>query len=154
MAYKFGMYGQAVIKAVEYYKELIRISKMTPKKALLDSWEKAIKECTDSKTNQDKGCPKCAFLGLCEEGYVNGIPKPSIGFPYTTSVKNKAYAIEAAKILLNSRSQPDCKYDEIWKKVREIVLKQFETVPIKQQGAMNVVFALKAKGMLNWPKDM
>ena len=36
-----------------------------------------------------------AFLGLCEEGLVKGIPPGD----YTKSVKNKQYAIDAVRLL-------------------------------------------------------
>ena len=38
----------------------------------------------DSKSSQEKGCPKSAFLGLCEEGFIKEISKGK----YTSSVKN------------------------------------------------------------------
>jgi hypothetical protein len=45
---------------------------------------------------QKKGCPRGAFLGLCEEGLVKGIPAGN----YTTSKDNKAYAVRAAELLI------------------------------------------------------
>ena len=47
------------------------------------------------KASAMKGCPRAAFLGLCEEGLVKGIPCGN----YTKSKKNKEYAIEAVKFL-------------------------------------------------------
>jgi hypothetical protein len=42
-----------------------------------------------------KSCPRGAFLGLCEEGLVKGIPPGH----YTSSKDNKAYAVRAAALL-------------------------------------------------------
>jgi hypothetical protein len=42
-----------------------------------------------------KGCPRGAFLGLCEEGLVKGIPAGHYG----ASRDNKAYALRAAELL-------------------------------------------------------
>ena len=47
---------------------------------------------------QKKGCPKNTFLGLCEEGFVRGIPRGS----YTRSRLNKGYALLALKALRHS----------------------------------------------------
>jgi hypothetical protein len=48
-----------------------------------------------SPTARKKGCPRGAFLGLCEEGMVKGIPAGR----YTSSRENKAYAIRAVTLL-------------------------------------------------------
>jgi hypothetical protein len=42
-----------------------------------------------------KGCPRGAFLGLCEAGLVKGIPAGR----YTASKDNKDYAVRAAALL-------------------------------------------------------
>ena len=48
-----------------------------------------------SPTARKKGCPRGAFLGLCEEGMVKGIPPGQ----YASSKENKAYAVRAATLL-------------------------------------------------------
>lgn len=48
-----------------------------------------------SPAARKKGCPRGAFLGLCEEGLVKGIPAGH----YTKSKDNKAYAVRAAALL-------------------------------------------------------
>ena len=52
-----------------------------------------------SATAQRKACPRGAFLGLCEEGLVRGIPPGH----YTTSTDNKGYAVRAAALLAEGR---------------------------------------------------
>ena len=48
-----------------------------------------------SAAARKKGCPRGAFLGLCEEGLVKGI----LAGHYTTSKDNKAYAVRAVALL-------------------------------------------------------
>jgi len=77
-----------------------------------------------------EGCPKCAFLGLCEEGFARGVPQGN----YTSSKKNKQYAVDAVTIL---KENPDLANDpaSLWK----LVIKG-ETIKYHQQ--MDVVTVL------------
>lgn len=60
------------------------------------AWTNAAKKCfPNSPSMQAKPCPRCTFLGLCEEGLVKGINKGS----YTTSVLEKGYAVNAVNTL-------------------------------------------------------
>jgi|AMWB02.1.fsa_nt_gi hypothetical protein len=62
----------------------------------LGAWVEAAQELFPGKpSSQRKGCPKDAFLGLCEEGLVKGIPKGC----YCNSFKNKGYALDAIALL-------------------------------------------------------
>ena len=59
-------------------------------------WENAMEKLyPTSPTARKKSCPRGAFLGLCEEGLVKGIP----AVRYTTSKDNKAYAVSAVALL-------------------------------------------------------
>ena len=59
-------------------------------------WESAMASLyPTSPTARKKGCPRGAFLGLCEEGLVKGIPAGR----YTSSKDNKDYAVRAAILL-------------------------------------------------------
>lgn len=61
-----------------------------------EAWDEAAREIFPGKLpSQCKGCPRDAFLGLCEEGLVKGIPKGC----YCKSVKNKGYALDAVALL-------------------------------------------------------
>jgi len=84
-------YGDAAIKAVDLYKSTVVKS---PKSA----WERATRELFPSETSRNKGCTKDAFLGLCQEGLITGIPEGN----YTLSYKNKRYAKRAVEILRES----------------------------------------------------
>jgi hypothetical protein len=59
-------------------------------------WESAMKRLyPTSPAARKKGCPRGAFLGLCEDGLVKGLPADH----YTASKDNKAYAVHAAALL-------------------------------------------------------
>ena len=91
----------------------------------------AVKEVfPKSKSCQEKGCPRGAYLGLCEEGLVRDVPLGD----HTRSKKNKAYAISAATIL---RKQPHIAQDTdaLW----NMALGGLRKVP---KGQMEVVLAL------------
>ncbi|ANY68766.1 hypothetical protein BBD42_21570 [Paenibacillus sp. BIHB 4019] len=82
----------------------------------LIAWKKAAAEAFGEGTwAQRKGCPKNAFLGLCEEGLVQGI-KPGSYAERSTSQKNKNYAVKAVQIL---RDKPELVDDKLglWREV-------------------------------------
>jgi hypothetical protein len=59
-------------------------------------WESAMEKLyPTSMAARKKSCPRGAFLGLCEEGLVKGIPAGR----YTASKDNKAYAVRAVALL-------------------------------------------------------
>lgn len=77
------------------------------------AWNAAVREVfPKSESQQKKGCPRGAFLGLCEEGLVAGILRGS----YTRSKLNKDYAIRAVKLLREDQSQVDAP-EVLWKRV-------------------------------------
>jgi hypothetical protein len=101
-------YGQAAIRAVDLFNKKVVES---PTKA----WERATGEFFgEGSWGQKKGCPKNAFLGLCEEGLVENIPPGVYNFRKTS--KNKDYAITAVNVV---REQPELldNIPELWKKV-------------------------------------
>lgn len=82
-----------------------------------------------------KGCPKGAFLGICEEGLVQGI-RPG---QYTRSKDNKRYAVEAIKALKETPSltgDPDA----LWRAVPDH--------PLNENGQMDVVISLWERGLI------
>lgn len=59
-------------------------------------WESAMEKLYPTSTAaRKKSCPRGAFLGLCEEGLVKGIPAGV----YKASKDNKAYAVRAVALL-------------------------------------------------------
>ena len=77
----------------------------------IQAWELAtIQVFPTSKSSQNKSCPKSAFLGLCEDGYIPNVEQGE----YTRSKKNKEYAIKGISLV---SSNPDMTEAELWKKV-------------------------------------
>jgi hypothetical protein len=63
-------------------------------------WESAMERLyPTSPAARKKGSPRGAFLGLCEEGLVKGIPAGR----YAASKDNKAYAVRAAALLAEGK---------------------------------------------------
>ena len=103
-----------------------------------DAWGKSAREIFPTqKASREKPCPKCAFLGLAEEGLVQGVPPGN----YTKSRDNKRYALMAVKAL---RTDPDLVNDA--KRLWEIVMAGEEKQHNEQ---MCVVLALWQNGDLN-----
>ena len=82
---------------------------MDPAEAWVDAARKIF---PTSSALQNKGCPKGAFLGLCNRGMIEGVP----GSEYSRPTKNGEYAVAAVEVLRTNRflaSQPDL----LWKKI-------------------------------------
>lgn len=125
-------YSTAAIKAAEMLQE----TKTTPELA----WERAVRIAfPDSKSSQQKDCPKNTFLALCETGKVKGV-KPG---NYTKSDDNKRYAIKALRILSNSAK--DFTPAVLWAEV----LKTESDKTKKHNRQMNVVLALVSGGLIS-----
>lgn len=124
-------YGRAALRAVEICRTTT--APLTPPEA----WELATSELFGAGTPaQKKGCPKGAFLGLCQVGYVTGIPKGD----YTRSEKNREYAVAAAALLAAEPQLAD-NWPELWKRVLKGDSKQHNS-------QMQVVIALWQYGLL------
>jgi hypothetical protein len=82
-----GQYGEAAVKATKRYRS------GNPRLA----WDDAVREVTESRTSQEEPCPRCAYLGLCEDGHVSGIPKGD--YCLSKHKKNKEYALKALRLL-------------------------------------------------------
>jgi hypothetical protein len=125
-------YSIAAIKAAE----MLQQTKTTPELA----WERAVRIAfPNSKSSQEKPCPKNTFLALCETGKLKGI-KPGI---YTNSDDNKRYAIKALRILSNNTK--DFTPAALWTEV-------LQTEPDKTKkhnSQMNVVIALVNNGLIS-----
>ncbi len=123
-------YGDAAITAV-------RLVASGGAKHAADAWEVAVDRFfPDSPSSRAKGCPRGAFLGLCESGLVKGVPNGS----YTRSKLNKQYAVAAVLIL---RKRPSLVGDpgQLW----QIVVGSAAKV---QNSQMDVVLALWKRGLI------
>ena len=130
-------HGEVAINAVELYEHYKTIGDdISPKEA----WEKATPKTFNSVTpGKPKDCATAAFLGLCENGDIIGIPEPPDGSRYTTSIKNKQDAIDAVKILRKHARYRDDP-DSLWKKL--------PNKPRTHNNQMHVVTALWKAGLI------
>lgn len=116
-----GKYGEAATNAIA----LVLKEGKAPKEA----WHQAAQYVFDGPSAQKKGCPRGAFLGLCEAGIVKGIPKGK----YTKSVKNKEYGLHGYTILQEHPELADAP-NELWARVAE--------GEIRHNSQMDVVIAV------------
>ena len=125
-------YGKAAVRALAIYRGGVA----SPR----DAWNDAVEKIfLGSKSSQEKGCPRDAFLGLCEEGLVCDVPHGK----YTRSKDNKRYAVDAVNILRNG----PCLAKDIttlWNKVLGGQIKA-------HNGQMDVVVALWQNGDITPP---
>jgi hypothetical protein len=103
--------------------------------SITEIWTTSAKEVFETKSSQEKSCPKNTFLGLCEEGLVKGIPKGN----YTKSVKNKGYAIRAIAILKHNK-HITFSPKKLWEKL--------ELGDKRSNSQMDVVLALWENGLI------
>src|SRR5579862_5565047 len=119
-------YGKASVSAA-------RECQQNPALNPADAWMAAVSREFTSEESRKKCCPRGAFLGLCEEGLVIGVPQGT----YTTSRSNKAYAISAVSLLRDSPELID-DLSELWRRVSHK----------KHNQQMQVVAALWREGLL------
>lgn len=121
-------YGEAAIMAARE-----RASANTDPKA---RWESAMERLyPTSPAARSKGCPRGAFLGLCEEDLVKGIPAGH----YTASRDNKEYAVRAVTFLIEKEQHSS--RSELWQAATNGAGK-------KENGQMDVVLALWNNGLI------
>jgi len=124
-------YGEAALMAVrmETYGKAL-----TP----AERWQDAVmKLYPTSPAAQRKGSPRGAFLGLCEEGLVKGIPPGESTTPSSRQV-NKGYAIKAVQLL---RAGTHKTVSQLWAAVNEDEAKAHDS-------QMDVVLALWKNGLI------
>lgn len=79
-----------------------------------EAWNAAAREAFPGKLPaQRKGCPRSAYLGLCEEGLVAGVPRGVFG----AGRANKSYAIDAARLLASGEARPEDGPAALWRRV-------------------------------------
>jgi hypothetical protein len=99
-------------------------------------WKSAMERLyPTSPPARKKPCPRGAFLGLCEEGLVKGIPPGR----YTASKENKAYAVKAAALLTEGTRQ--WSIGELWQAATNDPEKTHKS-------QMDVVLALWKNGLI------
>ncbi|OMD48470.1 DUF6979 family protein [Paenibacillus odorifer] len=121
-------YAQSAIRAVELCK-----LKVSP----IDAWNTAtLEHYKRDSDSQKKGCPRYAFLGLCEEGLIKGVRSGT--YILKSKNKNKVYAVKAVELL---KANPELAKDK--KRLWNEVVKGDK----KHNSQMNVVLALWGNGL-------
>lgn len=120
-------YGVITLNAIE----LIRLQ-FSPTEA----WYCAVK-------GKEKGCPKSAFLGLCQFGWVKDVPRGEYLSSRALNGPNKDYAIRAAQRLL-ANPETDYAPGQLW----NLSITGFIEPPANHNQQMNVVLALREAGLL------
>ena len=122
--------------------KLIRGQRRAPRDAWRESCEKKFGEKREATR---KPCPHGAYLGLCEDGEINGVNKGDYMRSRLGRKKNKEYAVEAVKLL---RSYPHLASDkkQLWEKVRE---KTCAETTLRHNSQLDVVLALWSEGFIN-----
>jgi len=128
-----GKYGKAAILATKnYYNSNF--------KDITQAWHTAMLEIFPIQVaSRKKGCPKAAFLGLCEAGYVSGVPKGE--YLKKENSDNKRYAIDAVNLLNNSYDLTTTSPANLWK----LVMNGESKTPNSQ---MDVVLSLWKHGLI------
>ncbi len=104
----------------------------------LQAWEEAVRVAfPQSHSLQNKACPRGAYLGLCEEGMVAGVPRGT----YTRSKDNKQYAVRAAQLLQHNPGLATAGPEQLWDRVMEGNSKAHNS-------QMDVVLTLWQRGLL------
>jgi hypothetical protein len=99
-------------------------------------WESAMEKLyPTSPSARKKGGPRGAFLGLCEEGLIKGIPAGH----YTASPDNKAYAVSAVALLAEEKQS--WSISSLWRAVTNDPEKT-------HNGEMDIVLALWKNGLI------
>ena len=99
-------------------------------------WQSAMEKVyPTSPLARKKGGPRGAFLGLCEEGLVKGIPAGN----YTTSKDDKAYAVGAAELLIAGTQS--WSISQLWRAVTDDPEKAHNS-------QMDIVLALWKNGLI------
>lgn len=123
-------YGNVAVRAVEKIRSGAAGSPAA-------AWDEAAREAFPGRVHrQKKGCPRGAFLGLCDEGRVLGVPAGT----YTRSIDNKAYALRAARLL---HSDP-----ELANQGRRALWNRVEAKAGSHNSQMDVVLGLHQNGLL------
>jgi hypothetical protein len=88
-----------------------------------------------SPAARKKGSARGAFLGLCEEGLVLGVPAGS----YKANRESKAIAVRAARLLMEGSQR--WSIGTLWRAATDDAEK-------KEDGQLDVVFALWKNGLI------
>ena len=130
------IYGRAAILAAKD----CRLSSCAPKEA----WDNAINGVTKSPDSRTKCCPRGAFLGLCEDGLVDGIPRGT--YILSGKKENKEYAVTAVGMLRDGFPPAEGSL-ALWPKILQRIPNTTQAHKA-HNGQMDVVLALWCNGFI------
>jgi len=115
-----------------------------PSVSPVDRWDTAVRQLYPEKPYmQKKTAPRTAFLGLCEEGRVKGIPTGQ----YSPSNPNKGYALRAVELLeAGTHRTIAALWTEVSRRSPEADEDPADELP--HNGQMDVVLALWKNGLI------
>ena len=131
-----NLYGRVAIQAVGFISDSIEDE---PRAA----WTKAAERLCSSKHSARKVCPRSAFLGLCEEGHVRGVPEGQYVRRKGAQKYNKRYAVKAVGLLRDGVVSGDNGPQELSR-----LIQSTESKKTSHQGGMDVVLALWRNGLI------
>ena len=131
-----GKYGETAVRAVG----LLRSSRTSAE----DAWRRAAAEVfPDSPEARAKVCPRETFLGLVQQGLVNGA-EPDRCTPAEAN-KNRTYALAAAQLLARDPNLAAASKADLWRRV----MKHVSADPEKQHNQqLDVVLTLRESGLV------
>ena len=134
-----SQFGEVACLAVEMMQEG---KEADPEKA----WKKAAEKIIPSAESQKKGCPRYAFLGLAEEGYIKRIPCGS--YINSDDEKNKKYAL-AGVILLRGYPNHRINKARMWRSIQSMWrLMRDDSIAKHHNNQLDVVVALYENGYI------
>ncbi|MCD6168304.1 MAG: hypothetical protein J7J33_03240 [Caldisericia bacterium] len=130
-----GIFGKIALEVIELFDS-------GEAKDITEAWDKVVEK--EGSSTAQKGCPKGAFLGLCEEGMVKGIPPGS----YTASEKNKQYAIKAVDLLRRIESEKGIPAKQVVNQISKGKFWEKIAPDKKENGQLDVVFTLVKENLI------
>ena len=126
-----GQYGRTAVYAIKRF-----LAGESPSVRI--AWDSAVRQHSDSPSSQTKGCPRDAFLGLCEAGLVKGVPPGNHGAP--SENVNGRYAVQAYHLL---KVDPKLASEKkaLWNLIRDRTAEN-------ENGQMDVVLTMFSAGQL------
>ncbi|MEX9251219.1 DUF6979 family protein [Pseudenterobacter timonensis] len=120
-------YGSITLQAIEL---------ISAGSSPVEAWLRAV-------SGKEKGCPKSAFLSLCQFGWVKNVPRGLYLSPQALNGMNKEYTIRAAQIVM-ADTEATHTPPQLWKRS----ISGLPHPPANHNQQMNVVLALKEAGVL------
>jgi hypothetical protein len=131
-----GKYGTTAVRAVELLQGGSRSAEA--------AWRIAAEAIfPDAPVSRAKVCPRETFLGLCQAGYLSGVPANAC--EHTDSSRNREYATTAAQLLESEPALVTTTRAELWPRV---LGRTGADATKSHNQQMDVVMSLREHGLL------